>query len=158
MRFQDFLSNCGLSSLKINVGFLEGEFSPGNADKAAAWDLYIELLTRVTTQWLRPEDGEEQAALDSVHEIFPLTREILKRHGPGAGDFAKLVIPTLNQIIRPFAASWHRRSLAEHFSEPVECQKFREELLLLQSDLRSFSQALAAMAGVEDLTKLEDRI
>jgi hypothetical protein len=50
--------------------------------------------------------------------IFPLTREILRKHGSGAGEFAKLAIPVLNQIIRPFTAKWHRRSLADAFKNP----------------------------------------
>jgi tetratricopeptide (TPR) repeat protein len=35
----------------------------------------------VTTQYLAPEDGDEKSALDSVHAIFPLTRDILRRPG-----------------------------------------------------------------------------
>jgi hypothetical protein len=75
------------------------------------------LLTRVTTQYLAPEDGDELEAIESVYAIFPLTREILRRHGSGAGEFAKLAIPVLNQIIRPFAAKWHRRALAGDFED-----------------------------------------
>ena len=67
---RDFLEKWGLSGLKINLGFLQGEFKPNDPDRAAAWELYIELLTRVTTQYLAPEDGDEKTALDSVHNIF----------------------------------------------------------------------------------------
>src|SRR5882672_11242277 len=112
MKRRDFLEKWGLSSLKINLGFLEGEFAPSDPDRAAAWELYIELLTRVTTQYLPPEDGDEKTALASVHSIFALTREILRRQGSGSGEFAKLAIPVLNQIIRPFTARWHRLLLA----------------------------------------------
>jgi hypothetical protein len=103
MKRRDFLEKWGLSSLKIKLGFLEGEFNPRDPDRAAAWELYVELLTRVTTQSIAPEDGEEQAALDSVYSIFPLTRDILRRHGSGSGEFAKLAIPVLNQIVRPLS-------------------------------------------------------
>jgi hypothetical protein len=74
MKRRDFLEQSGLSSLRINLGFLEGEFAPRDPDRAAAWELYVELLTRITTQHLPPEDGGEKAALDSVYAIFPLTR------------------------------------------------------------------------------------
>jgi hypothetical protein len=97
MKRRDFLQKWGLSGLKINLGFLEGEFAPQHPDRAAAWELYVELLTRVTTQYLAPEDGDEKTALDSVHAIFPLTREILRRQGSGCGEFAKLAIPVLNR-------------------------------------------------------------
>jgi hypothetical protein len=156
MKRRDFLEKWGLSSLKINLGFLEGEFAPNDPDRAAAWELYIELLTRITTQYLAPEHGDEKTALDSVHAIFPLTREILKRQGSGSGEFAKLAIPVLNQIIRPFTAKWHRLSLTGAFQNSERCREFRAELSELQPLLRDYTRALAAMAQVEDLTTLEE--
>jgi hypothetical protein len=153
---RDFLEKWGLAGLKIKLGFLEGDFLPSDPDRAAAWELYIELLTRITTQYLAPEDGDEKTALDSVHAIFPLTREILRRHGSGSGEFAKLAIPVLNQIVRPFTARWHRLSLADAFKDPERCREFRDELAALQPQLRNYTRALAAMAQVEDLTTLED--
>lgn len=156
MKRRDFLERWGLSSLKIKLGFLEGEFNPRDPDRAAAWELYVELLTRVTTQNLAPVDGDDQAALDSVYEIFPLTREILRRHGSGSGEFAKLAIPVLNQMIRPFTAKWHRHALAGAFRDPERCRDFRAELSALQTGLRNYTRALADMAQVEDLTNLEE--
>ncbi len=156
MKRRDFLEKWGLSSLRINLGFLEGEFAPCDADRAAAWELYIELLTRVTTQYLAPEEGDEKTALDSVHAIFALTREILRRLGSGCGEFAKLAIPVLNQIIRPFTAKWHRLSLAGAFQDGSRCREFRADLATLQPRLRNYTRALAGMAQVEDLTSLEE--
>lgn len=156
MKRRDFLEKWGLSGLRIKLGFLEGEFDPHDPDRAAAWDLYIELLTRVTTQYLAPEQGSEKTALDSVHSIFALTRDILRKHGSGAGEFAKLAIPVLNQVVRPFTAKWHRLSLAGAFDEAARCAEFRAELATVQPRLRSYTRALADMAGVEDLTALEE--
>lgn len=156
MKLRDFLENWGLTSLKIKIGFLDAEFKPGDPDRAAAWDLYIELLTRITTQYLPPADGDEQTALDSVHAIFPLTREILRKHGSGAGAFARIAIPVLNQVIRPFTSKWHRLALADAFKSPERCREFRTELAALQTVLRKYTRALSAMAEVEDLTALED--
>ena len=118
-------------------------------------DLYIELLTRVTGQSLAPNNGDEKAALDSIHALFPLTRDILHKHGPGCGQFAKLAIPVLNQIVRPFAAKWHQLSLAECFKDETRCAQFREALAALQAKLECYTQALGKMADVEDFTKLE---
>jgi hypothetical protein len=156
MKRRDFLEKWGLSSLKIKLGFLEGEFNPRDPDRAAAWELYVELLTRATTQNIAPEDGDEAAALESVHAIFSLTRDILRSHGSGAGEFAKLAIPVLNQIIRPFTAKWHRLSLAGAFKDREHCREFRAELSALQPGLRAYTRALADMAQVEDLTTLEE--
>lgn len=136
--------------------FLEGEFAPHDPDRAAAWELYVELLTRVTTQHLEPEDGDEQTALDSLYTVFPQTREILRRHGSGCGEFAKLAIPVLNQIVRPFTAKWHRLSLTGALRNAEQCGEFRGELAVLQPLLRNYTRALAAMAQVEDLTALEE--
>lgn len=155
MKRRDFLRQWGLSKLKISLGFLEGEFEPNDADREAAWDLYVELITRISTQNLAPNEGDEKAALDSVYTLFPLTRETLRRRGSGCGEFAKLAIPVLNQAIRPFTAKWHKASLAGCFEDPIPCEEFRSELLGLQQILLGYTRALAAMAEVEDLTALE---
>ena len=156
MKRRDFLEKWGLSKLKIKAGFLEGEFAPNDPDREAAWELYVELLTRITTQHLPPDEGDEKAALESVYAIFPLTREILRRRGSGCGEFAKLAIPVLNQLIRPFTAKWHRLSMAGAFSQKARCDEFRDDLAALQPYLRAYSKSLADMAEVEDLTMLED--
>jgi hypothetical protein len=155
MKRRDFLEQWGLSSLKLKLPFLEGEFAPRDPDRAAAWELYIELLTRVSTQYLAPADGDEGVALESVYEIFPLTREILRQQGPGCGEFAKVAVPVLNQLIRPFTTKWHRLSLTGGFKDADKCREFRSDLATLQPRLRSYTRALAAMADVEDLTALE---
>jgi hypothetical protein len=155
MKLIDFLGNFKLSSLQINAGFLNVELQFRNEDKAAAWDLYVELLTRITTQPLAEHEGDEKTALNSLHSIFGLTREIIKKNGPGCIQFAKIAIVVLNQVIRPFTAKWHRLSLAGAFSDPDKCREFRQELEVLRGQLQDYSRLLAEIAGVEDLTALE---
>lgn len=106
-------------------------------------------------QFLAPDDGDEQAALESVYAIVPLTRKILGRRGSCSGEFARLAIPVLNHMIGPFTAKWHRRSLAGWLRDP-ERRDFRAELSTLQAPLRNYTRALADMAQVEDLTTLEE--
>jgi hypothetical protein len=155
MKLREFLEHWSLSGLKIKAAFLEAEFSPKDPDRNAAWDLYVELLTRVTTQYLDPEEGDEMAALASIHAIFPLTREILRKHGSGSAEFAKIAICVLNQVIRPFTSKWHRVSLSSGLSSPTHSQEFRSQLTALQSQLRLYTRALSDMAQVEDLTSLD---
>lgn len=155
MKRKDFLEKWGLANLKLNLGFVEGEFSPQDHDRAAAWELYVELLTRVTTQHLEPEDGDEKSALHSLYQIFPLTREILRKHGTGCGEFAKLAIPILNQVIRPFTAKWHKLAVSGAFEDATKRAAFRSDLMQLQIKLRQYAQALADMSETEDLTTLE---
>lgn len=156
MNLSDFLEKWGMKSLKITPPFLQMEWTPKTADKNAAWALYIELLTRITTQPLPVDHGDEQTALDSVYSLFAITREVIKEQGPDCINFAKIAIVVLNQVIRPFTAKWHRKSLAGDFEHDSERAIFREELAALQGELRKYSRMLADIAGVEDLTVLEE--
>jgi hypothetical protein len=155
MTWQDWLEKWNISKLKLSAGFMDIEMTPANSDRDAAWDLYVELLTRVTTQRLLPADGDEKTALDSVYSLFPTTRSILKHYGRDCREFTKLAILVLNQVIRPFTAKWHRISNSGGFDDETTCRQFRVELERLQFFMRCYTQALADMAGVEDLTSLE---
>ena len=128
MDLKGWLADHGLETLKINVKFLQAEFKIQDLDKEAAWELYIELLTRITTQPLPADSGDEETALDSVYSLFPLTREVIKRKGPGCIEFTKIAIVVLNQVIRPFTAKWHKLSLGGAFENSEKSQRFREEL------------------------------
>lgn len=89
--------------------------------------------------------------MGSVHQLFPITREILKNKGRNAENFSKIAIIVLNQIIRPFTAKWHKKKLNGAFSDKNECMLFRRELKQLQIELICYSKLLAEVAGVEDL-------
>lgn len=156
MNLKQWLASWNMTSLKIKAYFLEMEWKPQAVDQEAAWELYIELLTRITTQYLSPEHGDEKTALASVHRIFDLTREVIKRKGRDCIEFTKIAVVVLNQIIRPFTAKWHRLSLQRAFEDPVKCEQFRKELVPLQAALRTYTKMLADMAQVEDLTELEE--
>lgn len=155
MKIRDLFENWGLTGLKVKAGFLDAEFKPDDADRKAAWELYVELLTRVSTQYLAPEHGDEKTALDSVFSLFATTRDILKRNGSGCTEFAKIAIVVLNQVVRPFTAKWHKLSLSKAFENPAQCVAFREELADLETKLRAYTRILAEIAKVEDLTELE---
>ena len=131
------------------------EVSFEDEDEEAAWELYVEMLTRVTTQALRSEEGDELTALDSVVSLFPTTREILRRRGRKTIEFSKVAIPVLNQVVRPFTAKWHKESLAGAFDYEARRNEFRDELESLQEMLENYNRILAHIAGVEDLTDLE---
>lgn len=152
MKFGDFFRKWGLNSIKLNLKFAELEFSPTEDDQTAAWDMYVELITRITTQPLAQDEGDEATALESVYSIFGITREILKSKGRNAENFTKIAIVVLNQKIRPFTAKWHRKKLAGAFDNPTECQLFRSELSNLQRYLIQYTKSLAELAMVEDLT------
>ena len=156
MKLRELFDHWSLTKLKVHAGFLDMEFEPNDQDKDAAWAMYVELLTRVTTQALPADHGDEVAALASVHKLFEITRGVLRASGARhAAQFAKVAIVILNQKVRPFTAFWHKASLAGAFNNPVQCQRFRQELVALQAVLVSYAGVLSELAGVEDLTKLE---
>lgn len=145
-----------MTSLRIKTPFLEMDWAPKEADKDAAWELYIDLLTRVTTQPLPSEHGDEAVALESVHALFGLTREVIKRKGRSCIEFSKIGIVMLNQKIRPFTAKWHKEMTAGAFNDQGKCREFRTELEELQDVLMVYAKMLADMAGIEDISGLEE--
>ena len=156
MQLSNWLEKWEMTSLKITPPFLQMEWTAREADRNAAWALYIELLTRITTQPLPVEHGDEKTALDSVYSLFAITTEIIREQGPECINFTKIAIVVLNQVIRPFTVKWHRKSLAGDFEHKSERLAFREELAALQVELRKYSRMLADIAAVEDLTDLEE--
>lgn len=162
--YQGLLNVCQLSAEKIRRVFGKSpedmtevelsELTDRNED--AAWAMYVQMLTRVTTQPLPDEDGDEQTALDSVHSLFKSTRKILTEYGRTAHEFSKLAVLILNQKIRPFTTKWHVPSTKGAFKDPEKCKEFRQDLRKLQGILCGYMAALAALAGVEDFTDISE--
>ena len=121
-----------------------------NADRLAAWELYIEVTTTIITQPLEKYEGNEQAALKSLHSMFATTRDVLRRHGPSAYECSKVAITMLNQAIRPFTTKWHTKSLSGAFENDLKRQEFRTELAYLQCHLQNYVAQLKKISGVDD--------
>ena len=155
MNLAELYRSFHLEKVRLNLAAVRFDMSFEEVDKDAAWELYIELLTRIVTQPLPDEAGDEKTALDSVYSLFAITREILRRQGRGTIQFSMVAIPVLNQVVRPFTAKWHRESLAGAFDDAGKRREFRQELQALQEELRNYNRLLADIAGVEDLTDLE---
>lgn len=157
MKWKKWLENWDMTELKITTSFLEMNWNPQTADQDAAWELYIELLTRITTQSIDDEYGDEESALISIKSIFNLTRDIIKKYKRDCMEFTKIAIVVLNQVIRPFTTRWHKISLKGFTDE--DRIKFRQELKDLQNVLNRYTRMLGEMAGVErvnDLVGLEN--
>ena len=156
MNLPGLLGSFHLEKVRLNLPMVQAELTFKETDKDAAWDLYVELLTRTATQPLPQKSGDEAAALESVYSIFDATRAILREHGRGSIEFSKVAVPVLNQVIRPFTTKWHRESQDGAFGDEGKKQEFRLELAVLQEDLRNYNSLLAHIADVEDLTELEN--
>lgn len=155
MKVQKLFEDWNLTGLKIKLSFLEMDWKPNTVDQNAAWDLYVELLTRVTTQALQKDEGTEEAALNSIHKLFDITRNILKFYGRDCVSFSKVAIIILNQVIRPFTSKWHRIFEAGDLTTEQK-NDFRTDLASLQVKLTSYAQMLASIADVEDITELNN--
>ena len=154
MKWIEKLTNWNLASLKINMRFAEMEFVYTDADEKAAWEMYVEIITRVLSRTSHFELGDERAALQSVYSLFQTTRDLLKLYGREGQTFAKLAVIIFNQIIRPFTTKWHNRFIDGFISEEQR-QDFSNELDILQSELKKYARALAEVANVEDISEID---
>lgn len=152
MRFKDLFEEWGLTGLNVNMGIVEAQWEPDDHDKNAAWELYVELVTRVTTQELDYNEGEELAALRSFYEVFMLTRDILKKYGRKGQQFSLISIFVLNHILRPFMTKWH--PVLNEDSDIETKRKFREDMKRVQKQTRIYTRILARIADVEDMTEI----
>jgi len=158
MKWADLLKwNCAADLLgELNLGWLfDSAQQPQEQDKAVAWEVYVELRTRITTQELHFLDGDESTALDSLYKLFQLVRDLLKKHGPECHRTAALIEAVLNQIVRPFTAKWHRRKLAGDLARDDACREFRGELQDVRGKLQKAEKLLYAIARNEIPVKPE---
>jgi hypothetical protein len=148
--------------LPFNLGQLE--FEPDEVQQRAAWELYVELTTRIAVQPLGPDEGLMREALSSLYNIFGATREILREAGPsvaqGPNSFGPVAIEVLNKGLRPFMAKWHPLLLAHEQQRPPDVSardherswdkapEFREELAKVQEQMMIYAKALGKIAGV----------
>ncbi|MEV4924115.1 hypothetical protein [Streptomyces roseoverticillatus] len=155
------------------LGDITGVWEPVEAERKAAWELYAELATRVSTVELGPEDGFLREALSSFYSLFGTTRDILRRYGPGVAPrrgpgeitFGALAVTVLNQALRPVLATWHPRlaayeSLRPADVDPVSYERgwehaaaLRGEIARVREVLVALANALSEVAGSADLLR-----
>ncbi len=163
--------------VEIAIGHVRGLVNPTEAERAAAFELFVELSSRTTTTQLQPEEGLIREALDSLYLVFGLTREILRKYG---GDVAKgrddgnltlavISLRVLNEIIRPRTSKWHplllsweqqgeldgrgrdRAAWEQSWDLVDDC---RADLNALRTEIRAYMDSLAKIAGAGSLTDL----
>ena len=155
--------------LPMNLFSVKWKYIPTQLEQEAAWDLYVELVTRVATNELGAEQGLLREALSSLHTVFEITRGILKEHGPRIYSnkrpgFSHLAIRLLNYELRPFLSKWHPALGHHEASRPVTTsplewerqweseQELREDLRKLQDHIFNYyAKALSRLCEVEAL-------
>ena len=165
------------TKFKVNLGFLEIEttWEIDDIQKKAAWEMYVELATRITTAELKENEGLLREALTSLHSLFGITRELLKRYGshiatPGKPDdttIGHLAVNILNKVIRPVLAKWHPKLLdwehrkpmdktsTQHESEWGDNTNLRLELNNIRKQLIEYANVLGTVSGVANLIEEE---
>ncbi|KUN03912.1 hypothetical protein AQI95_20925 [Streptomyces yokosukanensis] len=156
------------------VGEISGTWEPADAERSAAWELYLELVTRVSVEELGRDEGFLREALSSFYTFFNTTREILRRYGPdvappltpGNVSFGFLAVTVLNRVLRPLLSSWHPRLTAYESrrpegSDPMVWERewehsdaLRVEIAAVRRSLTSLARTLQEVAGVSDLITL----
>jgi hypothetical protein len=165
-----------LSSVKVNItlpfiGSVEGTWEADERQRQAAWEMYVEMVTRISVVELRPGEGSLREALSSLYSLFASTRQILRQHGPsvaqpqGKGDlsFGYLAVAVLNAVLRPLLARWHvdlsvheaarpaHLSAVEHERAWERVDELSAELERVRGTLTQYADLLSAVAGVPSL-------
>jgi hypothetical protein len=165
--YQWYRGSVQLTEMKIIVPQVsELTFKVNNEARQVAWQLYVETVTRISTQAMADDDGIIREALTSLHGLFGTTRDTLKKSRPSApvsgGQTVEfLAVTMLNHELRPFLAKWHPRlKLFENASpdspetawpDNLAC---RAELRSTQAHLLTYAQGFAKLAGVRDATEM----
>ena len=136
---------------------LQGVWNPNPAEEAGAWDLLVELVTRISVVGLKNNEGKLDAALASYANIFGAARGALQRHGPsvaaqrrGELSFATIVAHLLNRVIRPVTAWWHPQ--IDELDEEQEA-KLRSTLAELSRLVTEYAKILAQACDAKEFVR-----
>ncbi len=158
-------------ALDLKLFSVRGTWTPNDEERRAAWELYVEMVTRVAVVPL--SGGLLRESLSSLYSLFGTSRDVLRRYGPvvaepkrgGQYSFGALVVTMLNQVVRPLLARWHPeleswenarptgRSRAEHEQAWPRAAELRAELDATRRYLTDYAALLGTACGVPDLTQ-----
>ncbi len=165
-----------LKKVDVDFGFgplkVKGSWEADESEVRAAWELYVELCTRITVAKLKPDEGLLREALSSYYRLFDITRQILREHGPTVAVpkgqdtdlcFGFLAVSLLNTVIRPVLSKYHpllehheskrkpNCSPFEHERQWKHYKELRKELEKVRRVTIGFANLLAEVAGVRSL-------
>jgi hypothetical protein len=152
-------------NLPFGLGGLEQTWEPDDDERRAAWELYVELATRIATVPLDRDKGLAREALTSLYTLFDSTRAILRRYGPGiaqpkidgGASFGTLAVTVLLSTWHPMLQDWEEQRPADVTRVAWEQQWERiSELRTAVDDVRAtveqYAALLAEVAEVPVLT------
>jgi len=141
--------------------------APSESERMAAYDIQIELVTRIGVQELAPGTGSLREALTSLKSLIDFTRATLHTYSIGlergtAGPTVQSLAYTLiNDTIRPFTGTWHPRLAAyearcpadtaplDHEAAWPEAEPMRTELAALREPLLRIAEGLGGISGAD---------
>jgi hypothetical protein len=145
-------------------GWLSVTLEPNDSERNAAWELYVELATRISSRQFDREHGSLRAALESLYAIFTQTRTVLRAAGPDVAksqsSFGPFAIRFLTDVLGPFLLQWHEplraheslrpetRSITEHERAWDRHGELVDEFEKLRSKTSAYVVALAQISGV----------
>lgn len=161
--YQLYARAARLTEVKLTIPQLsELTFVVNNDSRQVAWKLFIETVTRISTQPLMDDEGILRESLTSLYGLFGITRETLKLSRPSVPAVAgrtveHLAISMLNNELRPFLSKWHPILRDYEHSHPDEGESnwpgreaCRNELRALQQRMHNYACGFADLAGVSD--------
>ena len=153
--------------LKVpGIGGISGTWEPDESEVKAAWELYVEMVTRTPLGGFSSKEGSLREALDSIYSLFDTTRVILRESGPAvarpkSGDklsFGYLAVSMLNRVLRPLLTEWHpklrnweRNNPHRDESEWEGRSEFLDALDEVRVQLRQYADLFAEVADVPEL-------
>jgi hypothetical protein len=160
-----------LESVEIQWLGLKGKWIADRAQQEASWEMYVELITRISLQPLKSDEGLLREGLSSLYSLFEETRRILKEHGPevarplggGTLSLGQIAVEVLNQRLRPLLAKWHpllqayeterpqNVSPLDHENAWPHAHELRTEFEKLRHHIVDYADLLAQASGIKPI-------
>ncbi|MDX2541221.1 TIR domain-containing protein [Streptomyces sp. WI04-05B] len=142
---------------------------PSESERMAAFDIQIELVTRIGVQELAPGTGSLREALTSLKSLIDFTRGTLHTYNiglqpgstAGAVTVQSLAYALINDTIRPFTTTWHPRLAAHETGRPAavapldheaawsQASAMRAELTALREPLVRVAAGFGGISGAD---------
>lgn len=159
--FQLYVRSVSLTEIKVNVPQVSQlTFVVNNDAQRTAWEMFVEVSTRVATQPLADDEGFLREASSSLYHLFSRTRELLAQSQPTKVSRGRtveyLALTMLNRELRPFLSKWHplltafEQSSGHNEAAWEHNASCREQLEGLRQRLVEYAVSFARLAGVAD--------
>ncbi|WP_217207561.1 toll/interleukin-1 receptor domain-containing protein [Streptomyces sp. AC550_RSS872] len=143
--------------------------APSESERMAAYDIQVELVTRIGVQELAPGTGSLREALTSLKSLIDFTRATLHTYSvnlergsaSGAPTVQHLAYVLINETIRPFTGTWHPLLSAyesrcpadvaplDHEAAWPQAEAMRAELSALREPLTRIVAGLGDISGAD---------